>query len=86
MDVSLPVAAAIVVFVLGYLYSTGIEVERFCIGSAVLPWQLLVMEFGIAVLPRQLKSSWGNFNFRSMVYFGNDLRWNSESLVLPGNP
>ena len=29
------------------------EIERFSIGIAVLPWQIFMAEFGLAVLPWQ---------------------------------
>ena len=33
--------------------NAGMEIETLCIGIAVLRWQLFMMEFGTAVLPRQ---------------------------------
>ena len=33
--------------------NAGMEIERFGIGIAVLPWQFFMMEFGTAVLPWQ---------------------------------
>lgn len=36
-----------------YIYA-AIEIERFSIGNAVLPWQPFIMEYGSAVLPGDL--------------------------------